>query len=140
MAKFNVDVSGLDEIARKVSDYLVPRIVEEVGQELLSTVEQKTPRQTGHLASNWTMTVNGESLTIENDTPYATFVVDGTKPHEILPKNASVLAFQINGTTVFAKRVHHPGTSPNPFVDESINLIESQIDNIVAQAIREAGL
>lgn len=39
---------------------------------------------------------------------------NGTEPHTIVPKNASVLAFDINGETIFSKNVHHPGTNPQP--------------------------
>lgn len=33
-----------------------------------------------------------------------------TKPHEILPKNAKALKFQLGGKTIFAKSVKHPGS------------------------------
>lgn len=34
----------------------------------------------------------------------------GTRPHVIRPRKARVLVFQVNGRTVFAREVHHPGT------------------------------
>jgi hypothetical protein len=50
------------------------------------------------------------------DVPYAKFVHDGTQPHVIRARNASVLAFQVGGRKVFARSVRHPGTRPNPFL------------------------
>lgn len=39
---------------------------------------------------------------------------NGTDPHTIVPKNAKALMFQVNGETVFTKKVNHPGTKPQP--------------------------
>ena len=39
---------------------------------------------------------------------------NGTEPHTILPKNSDTLVFNIDGETIFAKRVSHPGTNPQP--------------------------
>lgn len=36
----------------------------------------------------------------------------GSRPHRIFPVNGSFLAFEVDGETVFAKNVHHPGTVP----------------------------
>lgn len=50
------------------------------------------------------------------DHPAAGFVMNGTKRHDILPVKAKVLRFKIGNTVVYAKRVDHPGTKPNPFL------------------------
>lgn len=39
---------------------------------------------------------------------------NGTQPHTILPKNSDTLVFNIDGETIFAKKVSHPGTNPQP--------------------------
>ena len=39
---------------------------------------------------------------------------NGTEPHTILPKNSDTLVFNIDGETIFAKKVNHPGTNPQP--------------------------
>jgi hypothetical protein len=46
----------------------------------------------------------------------ASFVLHGTKAHVIKPRNRKVLKFEINGRTVFAKQVNHPGTEANNFL------------------------
>lgn len=49
---------------------------------------------------------------------HAIFVNEGTKPHVILPKRATVLSFfwARKGIHAFFKKVNHPGTKPNPFL------------------------
>lgn len=48
---------------------------------------------------------------------YTAYMVDaGVKAHEIKPKRAKMLRFQVGqGQIVFAKRVRHPGYRPRPF-------------------------
>lgn len=53
-----------------------------------------------------------------SDHPATTFVIYKTRPHTIRPKKpGGVLRFKMNGRTVFAKLVHHPGNQhPNNFL------------------------
>lgn len=55
------------------------------------------------------------------ESPYAEYLENGTQPHDITPKNASVLHFVVNGNDVFARKVHHPGTKALKFVENSVN-------------------
>lgn len=48
--------------------------------------------------------------------PATVYVVNGTRPHIIRPRRAKALRFQMDGRTVFAKIVHHPGTDANNFL------------------------
>lgn len=48
--------------------------------------------------------------------PRAAIHHDGTRPHEIRPKKAKVLVFNVGGRTVFTQKVRHPGTKPNRFL------------------------
>jgi hypothetical protein len=44
------------------------------------------------------------------------FIDAGTKAHDIVPKNAKILAFEVEGgRTVFAKKVHKRATAGNKF-------------------------
>lgn len=47
---------------------------------------------------------------------YAYFQHEGTQPHIIVPRRAKLLRFRVGGKVVFAKRVRHPGTRPNPYL------------------------
>ena len=45
-------------------------------------------------------------------------VIFGTKPHKITPKNKNALAFKVGGKAIVVKKVMHPGTRPNPFIQD----------------------
>lgn len=57
---------------------------------------------------------------VGTDVNYAAAVHNGTKAHDIYPKSASVLAFDVGGQTVFAAFVHHPGTKGVPFLTRAL--------------------
>jgi hypothetical protein len=54
------------------------------------------------------------------DHPAASFVLHGTKPHIIRPRQRKMLRFSVGGQLVFARLVHHPGTKPNNFLWEAV--------------------
>lgn len=55
---------------------------------------------------------------------YAAIVQVGSVPHEIRPRNPQgFLKFKVGGRTVYAKRVFHPGTLPDPFLMRWIRII-----------------
>ena len=74
---------------------------------------------------------------------YANFVSLGTRPHQIRPRNAQVLAFpggQLGGM-VFAAVVNHPGTQPNPYLQLAAQDTREQALEIFHQIwINYAGL
>lgn len=47
---------------------------------------------------------------------YALYQSEGTRPHIIQAKRGKSLRFVVAGRTVFARRVQHPGTRPNPYL------------------------
>ncbi|MBS0200293.1 MAG: hypothetical protein JSR70_07555 [Proteobacteria bacterium] len=51
---------------------------------------------------------------------YAPALEDGSKPHPIIPRDAMVLCFQLNGEKRFFKRVNHPGTRAYRFLKGSL--------------------
>jgi hypothetical protein len=86
---------------------------------------------------------------------------DGTAPHDIRPKagegfqgpmrqgqsrrdkadigtNRSALRFVVGGRVVFAKVVHHPGTSPDPFLDAAERAADQDLAASVGEAIDQA--
>jgi hypothetical protein len=56
-----------------------------------------------------------------SDVPYALYVEEGTRPHEIRAKNAPFLVFfwPKVGRVVHFKRVQHPGTRPYKFLQRA---------------------
>lgn len=69
------------------------------------------------ISRSWRWSFEGNTGTIENVSPHFIFYWKGTAPHEIRAKRAKVLAFPGPNGTIFAKRVHHPGTPPHPIDD-----------------------
>lgn len=75
--------------------------------------------------------------------PYASFVENGTKPHMIFPKRATVLSWIPigGGARVFARWVNHPGSKPYPFMSlgylkcERVMIREIEVGVANAQAI-----
>lgn len=47
---------------------------------------------------------------------------NGSKPHKIEAAPGKVLRFEIDGQVVFAKSVNHPGTKPNPFLKDALEV------------------
>ena len=66
--------------------------------------------------------LNGGGLTVTfyTEVPYAKYVLDGTRPHEIRPRTAKALHWKGAGGDVFAQVVNHPGTKANKFPERAI--------------------
>jgi hypothetical protein len=83
----------------------------------------RTPVRTGRLRAANTAEVDTPSPfrcegRMVNPTAYALDVHQGTPPHRIEPRTATVLRFEVGGETVFTPYVNHPGTRPRPFLAE----------------------
>jgi hypothetical protein len=57
--------------------------------------------------------------------PYAAAVHEGARPHVIRPRFARALRFEVQGRTVFASKVNHPGNRPNPFLRNAVHRVAS---------------
>ena len=63
----------------------------------------------------------GPAVRIGTDVFYSIFIHEGTGPHLITPKNASVLAWRGPDGMVFAASVMHPGMAANPFLVDGLD-------------------
>lgn len=91
------------------------------------------PWKTGKLARSIVTEIKGEAK-LQALAPYAKFVVEGTRPHEIHPAGANVLVFKAkSGALVFTRLVRHPGTKPNPFLQRAVDKAREQIDDVWAE-------
>jgi len=88
----------------------------------LTVIAARTPRKTGKTSASWTIhyhkTENAIVWEISPDgkEKEVTFLEFGTRPHVIEAKEGGALKFEIDGETIFAHRVFHPGTKPLGFV------------------------
>ena len=100
----------------------VYRYVDLEAELIKLAARSNAPVKTGNLRSSIRATRNWPGLprnaaAVIADTDYALAVEKGSKPHTIVPKNASVLRFPSRGGgVVFTHRVEHPGTTANPFM------------------------
>jgi hypothetical protein len=64
----------------------------------------------------------GRHVRVESTHPATLYVIKGTRPHRILPRNRTVLKFNVKGRTVFARAVNHPGTKKNDFLTKALRM------------------
>ncbi len=86
------------------------------------TYKDRTGHLTASIAGHLTRVnpLDAEGV-IEAKAPYASYVEEGTSPHEI---TGNPLAFEAGGELIFARRVHHPGTQPHPFMGPALQKAE----------------
>lgn len=79
------------------------------------------------------------SIIMEFGSPksYTPFLVDGTRPHMIVPKSARVLHFRTAAGDVFARRVNHPGTRPNDFTRRAVLPLLPEVQDSFSLIMRE---
>lgn len=62
------------------------------------------------------------------------WVTGGTAPHIIEASSARALHFTIGGADFFAKSVQHPGTAPNPFLEQAAEDAEDEAERLLLEA------
>jgi hypothetical protein len=128
---FDLDYSQVSDLSRRLrlAQTLAPKrmdiwLHEVVGPKLKTAMQDAAPVDTGNLKSKIILiTEPGKIRVGTHGVPYTKYVVEGTAPHDIVPKTSSVLVFKVGGKTVYAKKVRHPGTKPNPFMKVSVERV-----------------
>jgi hypothetical protein len=126
-----IEYSAVTELSKNMQRAAdnAPKIVntwlhQMVGPDLVREMSQRAPYKTGNLRDHIRqINLPGQVTVGPYGVGYNEYVVQGTKPHDIKPKKGKYLVFQINGRKVFAKKVHHPGTKPNPYMTDSANVV-----------------
>lgn len=104
-----------------------------IRNEMLALV----PVRTGVLRNSIHIQVESDRVTIGpnlHQAPYGGYVEFGTRPHVIRATRAKALKFSIGGTTVFAKKVNHPGTKPHPYVMPAFRHWVDSLGTMAAEA------
>lgn len=86
-----------------------------LGYLVTARLSERCPVDKGFLRNSINFEITEQGITISM-ADYGKYVEFGTAPHIIKAKNGQALKFEMNGKTVFAKSVVHPGTRPNPFI------------------------
>jgi hypothetical protein len=96
-----------------------PGLMRELGLTAIAEQKRLVPRKTGNLGRSIGIgSVTATVVETVATAAYAAFVELGTRAHDIVPRTKKVLRFKPKGATsvVYAKRVRHPGTRPQPFM------------------------
>lgn len=101
----------------------VARLIE-ARAKVLAPVD--TGRLRNSIKTTRKLTARGPTYQVGTNVEYAPYVENGTRPHVIRPRRAQVLRFKVNGRTVYAKVVHHPGTRAQPFLSRATREIGAQ--------------
>ena len=93
--------------------------------------QEEAPKKTGEFARNirFRTFVRGDRVgfTLSTPQPLKRWITEGTRPHVIVPRGQGYpLRFEVNGRTVFAYRVNHPGTKPHPFDERAAASFEPE--------------
>lgn len=68
--------------------------------------------------------VRGQYVQIGSPLNYALLHHEGTKPHLIKAKRATVLRYVKRGRVMYAHAVMHPGTKPNRYLKDNLRLVK----------------
>lgn len=130
LRKINETFKRLDKFAKTSALEYLQDLVFEMAYDLADT-----HTQSGALISSlYHKKLNANTYEIgadKNRASYAIFVHNGTKPHEIRPKNRKFLRWSGGSGFIFAKKVTHPGYKGDKFL---INAVKKSIPKFTAWA------
>lgn len=124
------------EIDENLAKEIVKRIAGKMALKILGEVKRQTPVVTG-IARN-SVFIKEERLAyfIGTSLNYWNVIEDGSVPHEIVPKLAKALRFEVESEFVFAKKVRHPGTE-GKHIFEKIANNHTLLEKFLTEAINE---
>jgi hypothetical protein len=85
-----------------------------------------------------TNTSNGAEGILAALAPYASYLEEGTKAHEIKARRAPFLHWEDEEGHHYAKRVWHPGTQASPFIGPAVLKFERVVEREVELGIKRA--
>lgn len=143
---FAVSIPNLPKLQAALASYpsIATSIIQSAvvaAQAILAkfTTGATVPIRTGYLVQNWGFDVGNLQARWYPKAQYAPYVEFGTAPHVIEAKNASVLANKKSGQ-FFGKRVNHPGTKANPFLERIIQAAQPDIETLFIGALDKINL
>jgi len=136
-----IKINGLDRFIKnldKSPKSMNQKLQEAINISALYTTEEikkVTPRKTSRLRRSILPRFLNLSAIIEPNVKYAIFVHEGTRPHIITPRNKKALYWK--GAMHPVKRVMHPGTKANPFMEIGAENSRKGIEEIFNKKINE---
>jgi len=106
-------------------------------------IVMNTPVDSGRLRNSIIVEEKPDGFIIGTNVPYAEFVEIDTEPHTIKPKNKKALRFEVGrksrlsagkspkqANIVFAKVVHHPGTTGSHMFLKGVRFFENEMKRL----------
>jgi hypothetical protein len=140
MAIISVEIPNLQELIFNLKRY--PAISEKWLQKAIMASAAELykarrqvgiPWRTGHLTMRWGTAIGRLFARVWPTVKYAPYVYFGTRPHIIEPRIKKALYWE--GAPHPVRRVMHPGTKENRFLDRMVKLAEPKI----AEHFKKAG-
>ena len=140
--KMELDTRGLDGLYERVANKINETMSRAVDALMVEAADRARQASFVDRSGNTRRSIEGGILAAEtNDVQItgfvkaagaARFIDGGTVPHEIVPRpergGRGRLRFEtVGGNIVFAKKVNHPGTQPNPFITTAMSKNEFQL-------------
>ncbi len=153
MMEVKISINGVHEIQKTLQNIdknLIPVIVAEATHDVYDNVKNRAHKHhvTGNMEDNISLKVHKESgeVFIEDNAMmvkwrgkkvnYASFVLYGTRPHTIEPKEKKTLRYSGVKDFVFAKAVEHKGYKGDNFLYDGVKDTFKKLDNIIDKAVR----
>lgn len=129
------DIDRMLGYMERTSDDMLQKLVHETSDAVLPFLRKEAPvgrhytregaRLPGGELRDSLHMVEGELGAYLEGAEQGIFVIGGTAPHVIRPKNAKALSFYWErvGKKVIRKVVHHPGNEPNDFRQTAVQML-----------------
>ncbi len=137
---FKVDIIGLESFKKhmrespEITKKVLASAVKSVPDILASfTTARTVPVRTGELVRRFNRKVSSLAAHWFPTVKYAPFVQFGTGPRTIYPKNKKALFWK--GASHPVKKVNHPGSKPNPFMNRILTTARGTIDARFKEAL-----
>lgn len=131
----DVDLGGLSEKLSRFPE-AKSKGLEYMAQEMVRTLMMNSPVDHGVLKSWFIESLTDDEAHIKTPAEYAAYVNYGTRPYTIEPVHAKALYWEGADHPV-AGKVIHPGITGQHFVEDSIDDVESRMDEFFLKALSE---
>jgi hypothetical protein len=118
---------------RWVPNPAAPAEIDRAAMDLLVRKARAVQREAramapGRMGRRVNAVIVGKHVRVESSHPATLYVIKGTRRHFIRKGKApgKILRFRIQGRTVFARWVDHPGTKPNDFLTKALRTVAAR--------------
>lgn len=98
------------------------------GRWIVAAAQRQVGVQTGALRqsihSRSLRDARSQYLWVGSEQSHALMHHEGTRPHEIVPREAPVLRFTAGSRIIYTRHVMHPGTRPNKYLSDQLYLVK----------------